>query len=230
MGEVDEAWEFDLSTLDYPQFLATYFDRPKVDGKYKPVLPGICSFVTTSPTVALSHLRDLCRDFASLPKIYSEEQLDRGLWMILGPVIRYPQFCFDAVIDIAMRIDAIESMYIPFRDVVALHTGDIKDTFYWMWWDMILFTPFWGDDGQSRYDYAALTDDRKQMGEIILRTLVKILALDHRGCQWCALHGLGHLHHPSVAQVVQRYLDAHRDALTDEEIHWVEACRDGKNQ
>jgi hypothetical protein len=234
MDEVDETWEFDLSTLNYPQFLATFFDHPIADDKYDAFWPGICSYVATNPTLAASHLRDMCRDFAELPKIYAEEQLDQGLWMILGPVIRYPRFCFDPAIDIAMRIDAIESMYIPFRDVVALHTGDIKDTFYWMWWDEILFSSFWEDDwrqGSGRaYDYAALTHDRKKMGEVILRTLLRILALDHRGCQWCALHGLGHLHYPSGRAIVQGYLDAHGSECTDEDVKWIEGCRDGRVQ
>jgi hypothetical protein len=192
MGELDETWEFDLSRLTYPQFLANFFDRPIADDKFSRFWPGICSFEAANPAVVVLNLRDMCRGFASLPKIYSEDQIDQGLWMVFGAVIRCAQFCFDTSVDRTLRTDAIESMYIPFRDVVAFHTGDIKETFYWMWWDEVIFTSFWEDDwkhGQGRaYDYAALMDDRKQMGEVILQTLSKILALDHRGCQWCALH------------------------------------------
>jgi hypothetical protein len=57
--------------------------------------------------------------------------------------------------------------------------------------------------------------------------LLKILALDHRGCQWSALHGLGHLHHPLGPEIVQRYLDVHRKELTDEDAQWVENCSNG---
>ena len=63
-----------------------------------------------------------------------------------------------------------------------------------MWWDMILDT-FWEMDD---YDYSALTNDRQQIAETIYQTLSRILALDHRGCQWCAL-------------------DVHRNELTDDE-------------
>ena len=78
-------------------------------------------------------------------------------------------------------------------------------------------------------DYSALNGDRKQMAETMYQTLLKILALDHRGCQWCALHGLGHLHHPFVRETVQSYLIVHRNELTDEDVKWVEQCRDGSN-
>jgi hypothetical protein len=63
------------------------------------------------------------------------------------------------------------------------------------------------------------------MIETIFQTLSKILALDHRGCQICALHGL-RLYHPSSEKLVQGYLDDHRSKFSAEDVHWIEGCRD----
>ena len=92
-----------------------------------------------------------------------------------------------------------------------------------MWWDMILHT-FWREFD----DYATLSVEGRQILETMYQTLLKILALDHEACQWSALHGLGHLNHPLVRETVQSYLDAHRNELTNEEVQWIEGCRDGK--
>ena len=77
------------------------------------------------------------------------------------------------------------------------------------------------------FDYAALTDDHKQMLESMYQTLMRILAIDHMGCQICALHGLGHLHHPLVPEAVTRYLDTHRSEFDHQDRRWIEECRDG---
>jgi hypothetical protein len=67
------------------------------------------------------------------------------------------------------------------------------------------------------------------MFDAMYQTLLKILALDHPACQWSALHGLGHLRHPQGPEMVQNYLDAHRYELAEEDVRWLQACRDGTN-
>ena len=168
----------------------------------------------------------MCRDLSALTKVYSHEQLDQGLWAVFGAAISCQRFIFDPEVDLGLRIDCIESMYLPFRDVVANSAIGKRDSFYWMWWDMILHT-FWQEADSYKFDYPALSDDGKQVVEAMYQTLLKILALDHLGCQWSALHGLGHLHHPRGADTAQRYLDLHRHELDDKDARWVEDCRDG---
>ncbi len=116
-------------------------------------------------------------------------------------------------------------MYLPFRDVVASYTGDVKESFYWMWWDIILHG-LHPAPKEYKYGYVTLTGDQSQMIETIFQTLSKILALDHRGCQICALHGLGHLYHPSLQKLVREYLDEHRREFSAEDVKWIEDCRD----
>jgi hypothetical protein len=230
-ADMDEQWwefEIDLSGFTYPQFLAFFFDRPVVgdENEYHLFRTEMHRFVASDPTAVVGHLQAMCRNFAELTKIYSHEQLEQGLWAVFGVGIGCEQYLFDPKVDSEVRMDCIKCMYLPFRDVAARRTADIRQSFYFMWWHMILFT-FWE---AADYDYSGLTDDRKQMAETIYQTLLRILALDHRGCQWCALHGLGHLRHPLVRDTVQGYLNAHRDELSDEDVQWVEECRDGSNQ
>ena len=42
-----------------------------------------------------------------------------------------------------------------------------------------------------------------------------------------ALHGLGHLHQPAVRETVQKFIDTHQGALTEQGLRWLEQCRDG---
>lgn len=246
--------EFDLSALSYPQFLDFFFDRPIVGNKeqYDLFRGGFDGFIASNPATVVSHLQAMCRGFSELTKVYSHEELNQGLWAILGAGISCEQFLFDPTVDLALRIDCVESMYLPFRYVVARSSLGQEESFYFMWWDMILHT-FWaeaeghkidysallkhGKDGlktfyetllANGYDYPALSDDLRQVHEVIYQTLLKVLSLDHPACQWSALHGLGHLHHPLGREVVQSYLDAHRSELTDEDVRWIEGCRDGK--
>ena len=61
----------------------------------------------------------MCRGFSELTKVYSQEELDQGLWAVFGAAISCEQYLFDPTVDLGLRIDCIESMYLPFRDFVA---------------------------------------------------------------------------------------------------------------
>jgi hypothetical protein len=65
------------------------------------------------------------------------------------------------------------------------------------------------------------------MSDAMNRTLLKILALNDKACQWSALHGMGHLNHPLRRLDVQNYLNVHRNELTAEDAQWVEDCSNG---
>jgi len=223
------AKEFDLSALIYPQFLAFFFERPIVVGhkeRYELFRSGIDYFIASNPTTVVAHVQAMCRDFSALTKVYSHEQLDQGLWAVFGAAISCEQFLFDPTVDLGLRIDCIESMYLPFRDVVANSTIGKEDSFYFMWWDMILHT-FWQMADDYKCDYSGLSDDYKRILEAMYLTLLNILALPQQGCQWSALHGLGHLHHPLGRLAVQSYLNVHRTEVSDEDAQWVEDCGNG---
>jgi hypothetical protein len=41
----------------------------------------------------------------------------------------------------------------------------------------------------------------------MFETLERILGLESIECQYAALHGLGHLHHPKTNDLIQRYIE-----------------------
>jgi hypothetical protein len=217
---------FDLSALSYPQFLAFFFDRPVVGDKeeYGLFRGDIDYFVASNPAIVVDHLHRMCLDLSELTTVYSAEQIDQGLWAVFGPKISCERFLFDPSQDLKARIGCIESMYLPFRDVVAKSTIGKQDSFYWMWWDMILHT----DHLYASNKYEDFAADTKQMLDVIYETLLKILSLNHPACHWSALHGLGHLPHPGVNAAVERYFERHRNALDAEDAEWVERCGRGK--
>ncbi len=228
---MDGDWinDLDLSTLTSAQFSTFFFDRPVVedlDARYKLFLGEFECFAISpsNPAAFVANVQAMCQNFADLAKIYTTEQLDQGLWTIFA-TLRCGKYLFGLAIDSRLRIDCVESMYLPFRDVVARRITDVKDSFYWMWWDEILhdLDPM---PKEYKFGYLALTNDQSRMVETIFQTLSKILALDHRGCQLCALHGLGHLYHPASEQLVQKYLDEHRGEFNAEDVQWIEDCRD----
>jgi hypothetical protein len=242
--------EFDLSALTYPQFLAFFFDRPVVgdDESYDLFRSGIDEFTASTPAIVVDHLHRMCRDLADLTKVHSAEQIDQGLWAVFGAAISCERYLFDSSVDQKARTECIESMYLPFRDIVAKSSLGKMDSFYWMWWDMILHTFPGGPSGlpdpvptnitqlmegvRARYEaaraYESLSVDAKQVLEAIHETLLKILALDHPACQWSALHGLGHSPHPKARDAVNDYLRIHRGELSEEDAEWVECCAKGK--
>ena len=229
---MDEPWiDFDLSTLTYPQFIAFFFNRPVVGSHeesfelFSATHFGADGFCTSDPAIIVANVEAMCHDFTRLTKTYSHDQLDQGLWALFGSTGCFGRHLFDAAVDLKLRINCVETMYLPFRDVVAHHTGDVRNTFYWMWWDMILHLL----DPEPReygYGHATLTPDQQHMVDAIFHTVSRILALDHFGCQLSALHGLGHLYHPLAGQLLQSYLDERRGHLTVEDTRWIEACRE----
>lgn len=250
--------EFDLSALTYPEFLAFFFDRPVVgdDEEYELFRSGIDRFIAKTPANVVDHLRRMCCDLSELTKAYSPEQVEQGLWAVFGAGISCERFLFDPSVDIGARTACVESMYLPFRDVVAKSNLGKTDSFYWMWWDMILHT-FPGETPESldflprlvkrqlnvkefikavhahseaARAYESLSTDAKQVLEAIHETLLKILDLEHPACQWSALHGLGHSPHPKVHRVVREYLQHHRASLNDEDAECVERCSQGQIQ
>jgi hypothetical protein len=69
-----------------------------------------------------------------------------------------------------------------------------------MWWDAFAYE--WHCGNRSRVKGG----EDEQMQDVMFETLERILDLPGDGCQAAALHGLGHLHHPSTEELIQRYL------------------------
>jgi hypothetical protein len=69
-----------------------------------------------------------------------------------------------------------------------------------MWWDSLCYDWHCGNRSRDR------GGEDQLMQDVIFETLTKILALDSVACQTAALHGFGHLHHPSTEQIIGAYI------------------------
>ncbi len=84
-----------------------------------------------------------------------------------------------------------------------------------------------GKSVEQEYNVDKLDQQEKVLLETMFNTLVRILALPDPRTQGYALHGLGHLHHPRVSEIVQNYIDTCVQDLEPDEKAWLEHCRDG---
>jgi hypothetical protein len=120
-------------------------------------------------------------------------------------------------------------MYWVFADYVANCKVEVVEGSFYMWWDYVC-TAFWFEQTYERKfpaeKYDLLPKDDRKLVDVMFETLIEILALDDERSKSCALHGLGHLHHPRVPAVVQKVIDACSD-LNLLALKWLESCRDG---
>lgn len=100
-----------------------------------------------------------------------------------------------------------------------------------MWWDGLVF----GEDRtvagavDCEHSYNQLELSTREIIDVILIVLTRILSIPNRFCQLAALHGLNHICHPDAASTVQAYIDINRNTLISWGIlAYAEACRDAK--
>lgn len=107
-------------------------------------------------------------------------------------------------------------MYLLFRDLFS--TIELETSVN-MWWDCMQCNPV--------LKRRSSVDDVKAIEQTIFETLCQILQLDSAECQGAALHGLGHLKHPSKEKAIRDFMGAHPE-LTDDEVDYCEGCISGE--
>jgi hypothetical protein len=118
-------------------------------------------------------------------------------------------------------------MFHVYSDFVAGSEEEEMETCFNMWWDL-LGDEFWSTAGLTSNKRAALLNhDFRTLLDAMFDTLKLILELPDPRVQRYALHGLGHLHHPAVRPLVQKFIDTNRAELDEDSLKWVEQCRDG---
>lgn len=232
----DELKNLDLSSLSFDQFTQFFFARKVVPDKeqfdlFMVDLSGETydESVAMSPSVVVDHLTALFSNFGQIASRYTIEQIDQGFWGIFGANLELYDLIFDSAVPLHNRLACIRAMYYVFSDFVAhLQTELTADlSAFYMWWDLILHG-FWNPNrpfipNTYRGDASRLDQESRQMLDVVFETLQQILALPDRESQKSALHGLGHLHHPGVHDVVQQFIDTRR---SDFRMDWLQQCRD----
>ncbi len=220
----DTVQNLDFSQLTYDEWLTFFFDKPVDQDVFWKEYERFDSFITTDPAKVVGYLEMLSVKHRDICESYSRDQVEQGLWAIFS-VFSLHRYLFEVEVDVRSRERCIESMCSLFADAVIPLDLDVRHGFYWMWWDYILHELWLPGNGD--HQLTSLRPDLLQLLDATVRTLSAILILRHRGCQWAALHGLGHTHHPQAPRMVQRYLEEHDSELTEEDRAWVRACRDG---
>ena len=161
---------------------------------------------------------------------------------MFGDNFECQRYLFDRLVPLEKRLACMRSMYCVYADFVASSQVEVMASCFSMWWDFIaksFWSPFYDypngsdsfDEILDQYplekDLNKLDEEAWQVLDTMFETLVRILALNDHRAQEYALHGLGHLYHPKVREVVQSYMDAHVNEFTEENLKWVQQCRDG---
>jgi len=235
-----ELKNLDLSSKTFDEFVEFFFARRVVSDneQFDYFLTDLAGeqydeAVPSSPTVLVKHMTKLFSEFGQIANKYSLAQVDQAVWGILGEKLRLYEFLFDTSVPLPNRLECIRSMYCVYSDFVAKSEADPDPDLsgFWMWWDLVLHG-FWTPPrpfvaGTYRGDASKLDSESRVLLDVTLDTLKRILDLPHRETQRCALHGLGHLHHPEVQNTVQHYIDANKSEFP---VAWLEQCRDGTIQ
>jgi hypothetical protein len=98
------------------------------------------------------------------------------------------EWLWDDELPLDLRLDCIAAMPEIFR---KLFVGRPLEQACYIWWDMLRH---FGEGGDPRIVAA------------MVLALEQILPLPARHCRVSALHGLGHLEHPSKATVIETFL------------------------
>jgi hypothetical protein len=236
----DELRNLDLSAKAFDEFVQFFFARRVVPDKeqfdyFLTDLDGqqYDEAIPSSSEVVVDYMTKLFSEFGQIATKYSMAQVDQAVWGILGENLRLYEFLFDTSVPLPNRLECVRSMYCVFSDFVAKSEADPDPDLsgFFMWWDLVLHG-FWTPPrpfvaGTYRGDASKLDSESLVLLDVMFETLKRILDLPHTETQRCALHGLGHLHHPEVHDTVQHYIDANKSEFP---LAWLEQCRDGTVQ
>src|SRR5579871_5380991 len=217
---------FDPSGLAFEDWLRCFFDRP--------IVPFGLTSEAWYDDLLLSGIQDRERllryverfnsEFAAIKGTFSPEQIDQGLWVLFGSGIQVGALLASDGIPSQLKLSFIDSVESLYRQAFDGCEGDIDAIdaggAFFMLWDLILFHMWIKCERHRPADMDAVLDR-------CANALQSILALNHRACDKCVLHGLGHLKTPRAKEIIRRYLES-RPHLTAEERMYAENCYDGK--
>jgi hypothetical protein len=236
--------KLDLAQFTYEELITFFFDRlaPEATEHTGSFTAEGAECAWSRPETAVSFLTRMCRNFAEISRKYSLGQVNQAIWMVIGADFDLIDHLWDNTVPLNDRLECIRSIYVVYSDFVSKSDVEIMENCFYMWWDLMADS-FWRQP--DFFDHGGINEGRSSMkveqGEIskldgnsralldaMFETLQRSLDLPDGRAQQFALHGLGHLHHPGVRELVEKYIDEHRNQLTADALKWVEQCRDGE--
>lgn len=211
---------YDLRRASFEELVAFLFGKevpPEMNG----VRPDPWYWSATVDFAPLRVVCDYTRLFSYpgfLPEQYSREQLEQGFEAVRGPTLEsgLALVLWEKQVPLAIRENCVRSMYFLYTKLFA---EDALGETARMWWDSIVYD--WDSGIRSRSN----SDEDKMMQDAMFETLGKILALPQEHCQFAALHGLGHLHHPATLDLVGNYLALNPEISDELREYALDAAR-----
>lgn len=217
----------DLARLSFDEFVQFFFDHPEGEQFWYADPRFALADVATSSPLLVEHLTCLFQNFADATSKYSPARISHGIWAMFSPSFSLMDILWDSSIPLEKRGECICAMASLFTNFVAANDAESLQKCFYMWWHIIV-TGFWAHQGQFEApDLSQLDPEAATLFETMVETLKQILAVPEPRTQGYALHGLGHLQHPGVRNLVQHYIDQNKDRFTEEHVQWMEQCRDG---
>lgn len=190
----------DLRSGDFETWLNAIFDHPV------PANRGSDQWywnhdleILVNPTRQLEFLARTCSEAGVLLKTFTPEQIDQGLWFIFGAGGQeyFSRHLWNTGIPWAVRQACI--LAIPKLWPGLFERAD-AGTMSYMLWDSLAYDY---DDGplNPQGDHEA-----QRVQEAMFRALCEQLGSEVSETQIAALHGLGHLGHPSTARELTAYM------------------------
>ena len=208
----------DISQYSFDEFVSFLFDRdvPPKTAKRDPWYWH--TEVTYTPDLICSYYVTLFRQPHFLLERFSKQQLEQAFWAIPGWNLdcSAARIMWDCDLPFAAREECVRTMADLFR---ILFATEPLETSVQMWWDSLCYD--WHCGNRAR----EWGGEDERMQDVILQTLTAILALDSDICQRAALHGLGHLHHPETANLIQRYIAEHPTLANEQREYALAAAK-----
>lgn len=177
------------------------------------------NWIEGNPERLLSFYQQYFEQSDRLLEQHSTQQLDNILRFILSHYhYGIKALTYDSRLNFASRQAVVQAIY----DLYAkLLIDDPIEYHRHMLWDDLAFSYT-----TDSFAYYFKEEEQRPLQDVMFETLAKILHIDNKDCQFAALHGLNHLHHPETEVLIRQYMASH-DELTEDDIEFAEACITG---
>jgi hypothetical protein len=203
----------------YDMWLLAIFDHPTTGwywygGDEAPELWEL----TKHPKTVVEWMTRTFRECASLPELFTDEQIADGIDYIINNAkssLSFAIYDIENGVPMQARLDCMAEVYTVYKDLFAPRCSpDLGHTIYnnrvinplnmpcYMWWDT---TPIHGHPDDPRYS---------SLDQAILSVMAKTLTIDSGVCCEGALHGLGHwkMYYPKeVEEIIDAFLAEDRE-------------------
>jgi hypothetical protein len=139
---MDDKPLFDLSELNFDEFVSFFFDRDTKAEEYWYQDRSLSSWndfdeeTMRSPEVIVGHMTRLFTNFTDIASEFSLEQINAGIWaMFTNQPFRLQKHLGLLATPLPERLDCIHSMYSVYSDYVAKSKVEVMENCFYMWWD-----------------------------------------------------------------------------------------------